>query len=208
MSGGWIATGLTQDLPIGTVMAVAWQGVDLAVWRSATGRLSAWKDRCPHRGMRLSHGFVRGETLACIYHGWVYGSTGQCQHIPAHPALTPPATIRATAFACREAGGVIWLAPEDIKTPPPALGPVVPLRTLTLNCPPDRMGTIEPALTGADILRGMVQIGGRDVALCLLVQPLADATRIHALCDAGADKIAVSRWLEDLRRRAEMGDAA
>lgn len=208
MTDRWIATGLAQDLPNGTVMAALWQGVELAVWRSATGRLSAWKDRCPHRGMRLSHGFVRGETLACIYHGWVYGSTGQCQHIPAHPALTPPATIRATAYLCREAGGVLWLAAEDTAEPPPALGPLHPLRTITLNCPTDRIRAAEPALSGDQILRGKVLIAGRMQELCLLIQPHPGATRLHALCDAGADKIAVSRWLEDLRCRAEQGDAA
>ncbi|MGO7418409.1 Rieske 2Fe-2S domain-containing protein, partial [Rhizobium ruizarguesonis] len=40
----------------------------IALWSSASGRISASADRCPHRGMSLSHGFVRGETLSCIYH--------------------------------------------------------------------------------------------------------------------------------------------
>ena len=52
MTPRWTATGLSQDLPKGVVMAGHWQGHDLAVWRSATGRLQAWNDRCPHRGMR------------------------------------------------------------------------------------------------------------------------------------------------------------
>ena len=70
---------------------------ELAVWRSASGRIAAWRDRCPHRGMRLSHGFVRGESLNCIYHGWTYGADGACRRIPAHPEVVPPATIRADA---------------------------------------------------------------------------------------------------------------
>jgi phenylpropionate dioxygenase-like ring-hydroxylating dioxygenase large terminal subunit len=90
MTSTWTATGLAHDLPKSVVMAGRFQDTELAIWRSATGKLSAWVDRCPHRGMRLSHGFVRGETLSCIYHGWVYGTDGGCKHIPAHPALTPP----------------------------------------------------------------------------------------------------------------------
>ena len=102
MTAAWTPVALARDLPPLGVLPVCVDGIDMALWRSATGRLAAWADRCPHRGMRLSHGFVRGETLACIYHGWVYGEDGACRHIPAHPAMVPPATIRTEAFLCRE----------------------------------------------------------------------------------------------------------
>ena len=130
MTTTWIANGLSPDLPRAVVMHGDWQGVELAIWRSATGRLSAWKDRCPHRGMRLSHGFVRGETLACIYHGWVYGQDGACRHIPAHPAMVPPASIRAEAFACVEQDGVLWVAPAEATDAPPKLNGMEPVRSL------------------------------------------------------------------------------
>src|SRR3989338_2212937 len=119
MGTEWVAVGLSRDLPAGVAMPALWQGRELAVWRSASGKLSAWNDRCPHRGMRLSHGFVRGETLACIYHGWVYGTSGSCIHIPAHPDLVPPATIKAETFLCVEAGGGVWVgAAGGARTPP------------------------------------------------------------------------------------------
>lgn len=56
---------------------------------------------CPHRGMRLSLGFIRGDQVACLYHGWHYDA-GQCRYIPAHPQLTPPETIRVQAFETAE----------------------------------------------------------------------------------------------------------
>ena len=64
-----VAVGLSKDLPNGRVMRAIVGEQDLVVWRSKSGVLSAWDNRCPHRGMRLSHGFVRGEALACVYHG-------------------------------------------------------------------------------------------------------------------------------------------
>jgi nitrite reductase/ring-hydroxylating ferredoxin subunit len=204
----WIATGLSQDLPKAVVMAGHWQGHDLAVWRSATGRLQAWNDRCPHRGMRLSHGFVRGETLACIYHGWVYGADGGCKHIPAHPALTPPATITVASFACVEQDGVIWVAPADMAKAPPALAEVQSLRSISLTCDVAAVLAAEPALQGQDILRGTVQMGGLGHEVCLLVQDGPAGVTLHALCAVGADKVAASRWLEGLRRRAEAKVAA
>ena len=204
----WIATGLSQDLPKAVVMAGHWQGHDLAVWRSATGRLQAWNDRCPHRGMRLSHGFVRGETLACIYHGWVYGADGGCKHIPAHPALTPPATITVASFACVEQDGVIWVAPADMAKAPPALAEVQSLRSISLTCDVAAVLAAEPALLGQDILRGTVQMGGQGHEVCLLVQDGPAGVTLHALCAVGAGKVAASRWLEGLRRRAEAKVAA
>ena len=105
-------------------------GAELALWRSAGGRVNAWRDRCQHRGMRLSHGFVRGETLSCIYHGWVYGTDGGCTRIPAHPALVPPAAIRADAFRCAEASGAVWVAAADATGGPPDLGPRIPVRSI------------------------------------------------------------------------------
>ena len=90
----WTPVALSADIPPATVAPGLFGDHDLALWRSASGRIAAWFDRCPHRGMRLSHGFVRGEALSCIYHGWSYGASGGCRHIPAHPNLEPPEAIR------------------------------------------------------------------------------------------------------------------
>ena len=203
MTTRWIATGLSHDLPNGVVMAGHWNDTELAVWRSASGRLAAWRDRCAHRGMRLSHGFVRGETLACIYHGWVYGSDGGCKRIPAHPALTPPAAIRAEGFSCAEVNGVIWLAPEGAVDAPSDLGGLRPVRSLSLTCDLDAIRAVEPALAGRDILRGQVEIAGQMQEMYLLAQERSDGVTIHAMSGRNADPVQVSRWLEALRRRAE-----
>ena len=207
MTTTWIANGLSPDLPRAVVMHGDWQGTELAIWRSATGRLSAWKDRCPHRGMRLSHGFVRGETLASIYHGWVYGQDGACRHIPAHPAMVPPASIRAEAFACVEQDGVLWVAPASTQDAPPKLSGMEPVRSLPMRADAAALAQVS-GLTGAQTLQGAAQIGGDAVPLCLLLQPKAGMVMVHALCGTGADRLAVSRWLEGLRRDVEDGVTA
>jgi len=204
MTTTWVANGLSSDLPRAVVMHGDWQGIELAIWRSATGRLSAWKDRCPHRGMRLSHGFVRGETLACIYHGWVYGQEGACRHIPAHPAMVPPASIRTEAFACVEQDGILWVAPAAAQDAPPTLEGMDPVRSLAMRSDAPALAQAS-GLTGAQSLQGVVQIGGNAVSLCLLLQPKAGAMMVHALCGTGADRVAVSRWLEGVRRDVEDG---
>ncbi|MGO7733734.1 Rieske 2Fe-2S domain-containing protein, partial [Rhizobium johnstonii] len=76
-TGFWTPVALSRDFPFGTVMPAWTSAGSIALWRSASVRISASADRCPHRGMRLSHGFVRGEALSCIYHGWIYGQASK-----------------------------------------------------------------------------------------------------------------------------------
>lgn len=205
MTATWVANGLSQDLPSGVVMAGAWHGAELAIWRSASGRLAAWNDRCPHRGMRLSHGFVRGETLSCIYHGWVYGTDAACHKIPAHPAMVPPAAIKAEAYACVEAGGVIWVAPKDCAEAVPELAGLQPVRSITVTADMAALARALPDFSAVGaVWRGKVD----GIAVTVVVQPRVQGMALHTLCaDAGA-RVAVSRWLEALRRVLEVEGVA
>lgn len=106
---GWHAVALSRDVPVGQPLPVILGGREIVVWRGESGAVRAWVDRCPHRGMRLSFGFVRGDTLSCLYHGWRYRLDGGCEHIPAHPDLVPPRTITADAYPTAEAAGLVWL---------------------------------------------------------------------------------------------------
>lgn len=209
MTAVWTAACLSADMPPGTVLQSSCDGAELAVWRSAQGKVSAWNDRCQHRGMRLSHGFVRGEALSCIYHGWVYGTSGACSRIPAHPDLIPPDAIRAAAFACREAHGVVWVAPLPASGSPPDLGALEGLRSVVVIADTARLTALLPkgftALADGVFRTKVDELS--DLTLTIVLQPLPEARlRLHVLTDAGlslAAKTAASRWLEALRRTAE-----
>lgn len=195
----WIPAALSADLPAATVIPAHTPSGILALWRSASGKLAALADRCPHRGMRLSYGFVRGEALSCIYHGWSYGQTGQCQRIPAHPELTPPAAIKAASHAVEERNGVIWIAFGQPATSPPALDGFKPLRSITLDA-------------GAKSISnsGQVAMQLAGVGALLLVVGISDSeTAVHVMVDVAAsttDSVAVSRALEGWRRESERLD--
>lgn len=204
MTAAWTPVALARDLPRLGVMPVSVDGMDVALWRSASGRLAAWSDRCPHRGMRLSHGFVRGEALSCIYHGWSYGAEGQCLRIPAHPGLAPPDAIRVPVFHAMEADGVVWVAPDAPDAPPPAVEGTA-LRSLTVEVAVnwDAAGF---SVSGA-VARGTLS----GVAVTILEQPLPNGRfALHALASASASPAVlteVSRDLEALRRQAEGAEA-
>jgi phenylpropionate dioxygenase-like ring-hydroxylating dioxygenase large terminal subunit len=83
----------------------------------------AGADQCPHRGAQLSLGRVligvHGARLECPYHGWQFGHTGQCLHIPAAPDFTPPAGHVAKVFEARERYGLVWVR---LQVPQSSLG--------------------------------------------------------------------------------------
>ncbi len=125
---------LSRDLAEKQVMRAELSDVDMAVWRSASGVVSAWENRCPHRGMRLSHGFVRGESLACAYHGWHYNCEGACHYIPAHPELEPPKTIKANLYNVTEASGIIWVNAVGTVSPVTLPSNTQAVRSVSVHC--------------------------------------------------------------------------
>lgn len=203
MMGSWTPVALSADLPAGTVMPAWTPAGSIALWRSQSGRVAASADRCPHRGMRLSHGFVRGETLSCVYHGWRYGRTGACLRIPAHPRLTPPETIRVETHEVEETDGIIWIALGHPPTRPPRLEGVVPLRSLTAHA---GIAAIEAAAGAKTDSEGFVGPVQNSPEMQVLVSPQDGQTLIHVLLNGKcrpSERIAASRAAETLRRMAE-----
>ncbi|MDC9811279.1 Rieske (2Fe-2S) protein [Rhizobium binxianense] len=203
-TGFWTPVALSRDLPAGTAMPARTALGSIALWRSASGRISASADRCPHRGMRLSHGFVRGEALSCIYHGWSYDRAGHCLRIPAHPGLAPPETIRVATHDVEEAGNVIWVATGAPASKPPRLDGLVPLRSLTAFA---GIAAIEAAAGTKASPDGIVEIDASTGTICLLLSAQEDGqTLIHVLLKADngpAAGVGASRAAESLRRQAE-----
>src|SRR5205814_2372568 len=55
---------------------------DFTLYRGADGEAHVVQSRCPHRGARLSIGWVEGDAIRCFYHGWKFSGTGQCIEQP------------------------------------------------------------------------------------------------------------------------------
>jgi nitrite reductase/ring-hydroxylating ferredoxin subunit len=104
----WYPVVASTNLRAGAVMPAMLHGERLVVWRSREGRIGIWNDRCPHRGMSLSLGATIGEILVCPYHGWEFGSDGNCRRIPAHPALKPSRAARVRVYPAIEVSDYVW----------------------------------------------------------------------------------------------------
>lgn len=217
---GWYPVALSADLEPGTSTGTRLQGRELVVWRDDAGVAHVWEDRCPHRGMRLSFGFVRGDRIACLYHGWQFDAGGFCRFIPAHPHLAVPPTITVERFASAESLGMVWTFSGAAAAAPPAANAATEaVRSLWLDVDPD---IVHAALAGgaspfdhigAEVVRDgpLVTIRAGSVSLYAAVQPAApEVTVLHLAVDAAAtdDRQRLSLWAEALRRSLEAEAAA
>lgn len=95
-------------------------GVDIALFRTASNRIYALLDRCPHKGGPLSQGIVFGTHVACPLHNWTIGLDTGCARAP-DEGSTP-------RFAVQVTDGVVQLDAQELATlaidvQPPVAGP-------------------------------------------------------------------------------------
>jgi nitrite reductase (NADH) small subunit len=108
----WIDVGPVASIPERGARVVRAGAVDIALFRTGTGRIFALRDRCPHRGGPLSQGIVHGERVTCPLHDWVIDlRSGNA--VGADEGCTP-------AFATRVADGRIEIdVPAAASASPP-----------------------------------------------------------------------------------------
>ncbi len=192
-------------------------GQEVAVWRTDSGGVGVWENRCPHRGVRLSIGLNTGTELRCRYHGWRFASgSGQCTFIPAHPTQQPGSALRTHVYPSVERYGFVWTNIGGSSAAPmlPVRheGAALALRSLFVEA--------APAAVTAALLRAYranaadaYTLTAADESLTFLLQPVSGSqTVIHGLLDAavaGADRLTVLRRhnarLTELRAAVESG---
>lgn len=90
--------------------------VDLVVFRTDDG-IGVARDLCPHRGTRLSQGWISDNQLICPMHGLHFATDGRCTRIPAMgEAQRIPPKMHLQSCLATEKYGIVWacLKPEAI----------------------------------------------------------------------------------------------
>jgi phenylpropionate dioxygenase-like ring-hydroxylating dioxygenase large terminal subunit len=107
----WYPVALSRSVRTGRVLATAFAGERIALYRGASGTVHALEDRCAHRQVPLSMGVVEGETLRCCYHAWAYRGDGRISQIPylSKGDGRPPRGVRS--YPVREAYGLVFVFP-------------------------------------------------------------------------------------------------
>lgn len=106
LPAAWYPLCRAVDLKAGAALPVQIGGVRYAVWRSATGQVSALAATCCHVGADLARGKVVGETLQCPLHHWRYDAAGRCVQIPGGGAI--PRRAGQRSLPCVETYGLIF----------------------------------------------------------------------------------------------------
>lgn len=194
MTVGWTPIALSRDVPSGVTRALLLDGRELVIWRGY-GAAHVWEDRCPHRGMRLSLGFVRDNALNCLYHGWQYGASSSCVRIPAHPDLTVAPTIKASAYAAQEAGGLIWVRLEGDDVLPDVPANPVPVVSLAVDADGLDAPSLRLPFEGAGLHLFWHRAGPGRIM-------------VHAILDGQADIARATARVRQMRNDLEQGAAA
>jgi vanillate O-demethylase monooxygenase subunit len=82
-------------------------GETLVLFRTQSGAVRAFRDRCPHRYAPLSLGKVVGENLRCAYHGAEWGEGGRCVRVPGQSGV--PSGVAVPSYPALARHGYVWV---------------------------------------------------------------------------------------------------
>jgi 5,5'-dehydrodivanillate O-demethylase oxygenase subunit len=103
----WQPVALAESVAPGKARFVRVMGEDLTLYRGASGTPYLVGGRCAHRATVLHTGWVEGEEIRCIYHGWRYAGSGRCTERPAERRV-PPDGIRIASYPVRDYAGLVF----------------------------------------------------------------------------------------------------
>jgi len=113
----WYPVSFVQDLPPNRPYSFSLYDEPFVLFRNQEEKLVCLIDRCSHRAAKLSDGQIIDGKLECLYHGWQFGSEGQCLHIPQLAAdVKIPVNACVQSFTVVERQGVIWVWPGEPET--------------------------------------------------------------------------------------------
>jgi len=116
----------SRDTPMGKLLRSFWQpvsrsdaieagqskplrvmGEDLTLYRGKSGTAHLVGGYCPHRLTLLHTGWVQGDEIRCMYHGWKFNGSGQCTQRPAESDAKQP-NVRIVSYPVHEYCGLIF----------------------------------------------------------------------------------------------------
>jgi phenylpropionate dioxygenase-like ring-hydroxylating dioxygenase large terminal subunit len=134
----WYPAMWSKDLAKGQVKETVFWKQSIAIFRGDDGSVQAIEDRCPHRHVKLSLGEVKGCSVQCAYHGWVFDGQGTCTEIPHEVRTKNRPEIKIASYPVAEKYGIVWVWPGDpTKAKLTALPHMEPMELGWTNIPVD-----------------------------------------------------------------------
>lgn len=118
----WYLACLPEELKIQNPLKRKIVGRDIVIFINEKGETGILEDRCCHRNVSLSLGYIKGDCIKCSYHGWEYNIDGECVHIPSFPKDEQiPKTARVEKYhtQIKHKAIWVWLGEEKLKDSTP-----------------------------------------------------------------------------------------
>ena len=104
----WQPVASAGDLASGKAMPIHVMGEKFTLYRGVSGTPYVVGFRCAHRSTQLSTGWVRGDYIQCMYHGWTYDGSGKCVARPGEDPPGPAPRVNIPSYPAREHLGLIY----------------------------------------------------------------------------------------------------
>ena len=106
----WYLACLDEELEKQNPLPKKMLGRELVIFKTQSGNIGVTEDRCCHRNVNLSLGYIQGEHLKCSYHGWEFNTAGKCAHIPSLPTDKPiPSVCKINSYTVRRQYKAVWV---------------------------------------------------------------------------------------------------
>ena len=103
----WHPIAVSADVAPGKAKKVRLLSEDLTLYRSEAGNAHLVAGRCAHRLTMLHTGWIEGEEIRCMYHGWKFDGEGKCVDRPAEKNCRET-NIRIAAYPVKEYCGLVF----------------------------------------------------------------------------------------------------
>ena len=104
----WQPVARSEMLEPGKTRPLRILGEDLTLYRGESGRPYLVGGRCPHRLTLLHSGWVQGDNIRCMYHGWQFDGAGRCLQRPAEDDGGRPPNVKIPGYPLHEYCGLVF----------------------------------------------------------------------------------------------------
>jgi phenylpropionate dioxygenase-like ring-hydroxylating dioxygenase large terminal subunit len=109
---GWYSVERGHNLLKGQVKPIYAFDRELVLYRTREGQAVVLDAFCPHLGAHLGYGGrVIGEDLRCPFHGWKFGTEGECTEIPYCDDIPERARLRKWHVSETNGDIMVWYHP-------------------------------------------------------------------------------------------------
>jgi nitrite reductase/ring-hydroxylating ferredoxin subunit len=125
LHNSWYVAGWSNQITQGEIAARTIVGEPIILYRTASGAITALRDRCCHRFAPLSRGRLEGDDIRCMYHGLKFSPSGDCVEIPSSDEIPTGVAVRSFPVAEQDRWVWVWMgdaARADRSLIPRAIG--------------------------------------------------------------------------------------